>query len=219
MLSYNTMTDNDSDQESLASEGGNGEGDGNGSRGVKRGSYNSFDVGQQVRKKLPRDNGRRERNRRGGHNATPLSIRVPQGGDRLHDSGVPLRAIAPALSVSTATTVSSMSHAGCTAGSSVHDSEKCAVREYVRQEIYPKKKTVFCGKELIYGSALASKVIEHILYDRKGFYRQKKANEFSGRREAEVGFWTRNQETVRRVLKEKVNNSISRFKEQLKSKC
>ena len=130
----------------------------------------------------------------------------------------------PVLSISTAASVSSLSHGGYVTpnnGGSVHysESESSAVREYVRSEIYPKKKTIFCDEELMYGSALANKVIEFVIYAKEGLYRMKREPTFAGRKAVEVGFWTRNQETVRRVLKEKVNNSLSRFKEKLESKC
>ena len=71
----------------------------------------------------------------------------------------------------------------------------------------------------MYGSALATKVIDFIVYAKDGFYRMKRDPTFAGRKATEVGFWTQNQETVRRVLKEKANNSLSRFKEKLESKC
>ena len=101
----------------------------------------------------------------------------------------------------------------------MHYNEISAVQEYVRSDIYPKKKTFVCDTELMYGSALANNVIDYILYADDGFCRWEKAETFAGRKTVEVGFWNRNQETVRRVLKEKVNNSLSRFKEKLESKC
>ena len=129
----------------------------------------------------------------------------------------------PTLSVGTTASLSSLSHAGSNPydnGVHVsHSSEISAVREYVRSEIYPKKKTIFCDQELMYGSPLANTVIQYICYENEGYYRWKKAATYAGIKAIEVGFWTRNQETVRRVLKEKVNNSLSRFKEKLESKC
>ena len=102
---------------------------------------------------------------------------------------------------------------------SVHYSESSAVREFVRSHVYPRKKTIFCDAEVIYGSNLANKVIEFMLYSTEGFYRGKKEPLFTVRRAVEVNFWTRNQEPVRRVLKEKVNNALAHYREKMESKC
>ena len=66
---------------------------------------------------------------------------------------------------------------------------------------------------------MANSVIEYMLYAKEGFYRRKKESVFTARRAIEVKFWTRNQEAVRRVLKEKVNNALSRYREKMTSKC
>ena len=93
------------------------------------------------------------------------------------------------------------------------------MREYVRSDVYPRKKTIFCDEEEIYGSQLASRVLEHLLYVKEGFYRFQKEGSFTKRREVEVKFWNRNQEPVRRVLREKVNNALSRYRDKMESKC
>jgi hypothetical protein len=181
--------------------------------------------------------GTRNQKRRGGHDGVEVTGKHARRdgqkvGNRKDLDAAPVSSIrgrigaepVPALSVSTSehASVSSLSQGGTIPsndGLNVHYSESNAVREYVRSEIYPKKKTIFCDQEIIYGSALATKVIEYILYNKDGFYRRKKETTYAKRRTVEVAFWTRNQEIVRRALKEKVNNSLSRFKEKLESKC
>ena len=101
----------------------------------------------------------------------------------------------------------------------VHYSESSAVREYVRSDVYPRKKPIFCDEEVIYGSQLANRVIEHMLYANNGFYRLQKEVDFNKQRDVEVKFWNRNQEPVRRVLREKVNNALSRYRIKMESKC
>ena len=118
------------------------------------------------------------------------------------------------LSVSS---VSSMSQAVLPVISE-HFSESSAVREFVRGHIYPKKKTIFCEDELVFGSPLAKSVSEYMLYAKDGFYRRKRETVYEARQAVEVCFWTRNQETVRRVLREKLNNSVSRYRYRMKSK-
>ena len=65
---------------------------------------------------------------------------------------------------------------------------------------------------------MANKVIEFMLYSKEGFYREKEEPLFTVRRAVEVKFWTRNQEPVRRVLKEKVNNALARYRDKMESK-
>jgi hypothetical protein len=172
-------------------------------------------------RKLPRHDARN--NTAGGGmeraaaSVTPFRMLPPGPGGRTF--GINANGVPPALSVSSGSSVSCLSQTGFPSNNGMHNSETTAVREYVRTEIYPRKKTIFCDKELMYGSPLANNVIQHMLYANNGFYRGKKPTTFIERRSTEVGFWTRNQEIVRRVLKEKVNNSLSRFKEKLESKC
>ena len=49
----------------------------------------------------------------------------------------------PALTVSSAASVSSLSQQGCPSNHSVHYSESNAVKEYIRTDIYKHKKTIF----------------------------------------------------------------------------
>ena len=61
------------------------------------------------------------------------------------------------------------------------------MKEHIRTDIYKRKKTFFSEQELVYGSPLANKVIEFILYAKDGLYRGKKPACFTGK-SAEVKF-------------------------------
>jgi hypothetical protein len=144
---------------------------------------------------------------------TPSHKQVRQGGGTANKGSR-----VPGLHVASSTSVSSMSQVGMTMPIVEHYSESSAVREFVRGVIYPKKKTIFCNDELVFGSQLSKLVVNYMLYANEGFYRRKKEAAYSARQQVEVSFWTRNQETVRRVLREKLNNSISRFRYKMGSK-
>jgi hypothetical protein len=103
-------------------------------------------------------------------------------------------------------------------GSNMQYGEDLAVKNYVRHCIYPKKKTFFSEQEYKFGSPLAGKVINFILYDRKGHYKMEPVVDKVAKTSMEIAFWTRVRELVRKVLKEKLNNSLSRFREKFESK-
>jgi hypothetical protein len=92
------------------------------------------------------------------------------------------------------------------------------VKNYVRHFIYPKKKTFFSDKDNRYGSVLANTVINFILYDKKGHYKMKPEVDVAVKAGVDMAFWARVMDSVRKVLKEKLNNSISRFREKFESK-
>ena len=76
----------------------------------------------------------------------------------------------PGLSVMTNASISSVSNLG-SSKSSVSYNEISAVRGYVRSDIYPRKKTIFCDEEIGYGSTLSTTIIDYIMYAKNGFYR------------------------------------------------
>ena len=55
-------------------------------------------------------------------------------------------------------------------GSNVYYGEDLAVKNYVRHCIYKKKNSFSLEQEYRFGSPLAGRVINFILYDRKGHY-------------------------------------------------
>jgi hypothetical protein len=103
-------------------------------------------------------------------------------------------------------------------GNNVHYGESLQVKNYVRHFIYPKKKTFFSDKDYRYGSALANTVIDFILYNKKGHYKMKPEVDEAVKAGVDMAFWARVMDSVRKVLKEKLNNSISRFREKFESK-
>jgi hypothetical protein len=103
-------------------------------------------------------------------------------------------------------------------GTNMHYGEDGAVKNFVRQCIYPKKKTFFSEQEYMFGSALAKRVIHFILYDRRGHYKMEFLVDKVAKASMEIAFWARVVDSVRRVLKEKLNNSLSRFREKFVSK-
>jgi hypothetical protein len=103
-------------------------------------------------------------------------------------------------------------------GTNMHYGEDGAVKNFVRQCIYSKKKTFFSEQEYMFGSALACRVIHFILYDRRGHYKMEFPLDKVAKASMEIAFWARVVDSVRRVLKEKLNNSLSRFREKFVSK-
>ena len=100
----------------------------------------------------------------------------------------------------------------------MHYGEDMAVKNYVRQFIYPKKKTFFSEQEYSFGSPLAGRVIDFILSNRKGHYKMEPLVNKVTKMTMEIAFWMRVRGLVRKVLKEKLNNSLSRFREKFESK-
>ena len=123
----------------------------------------------------------------------------------------------PGLSVVASASVSSISNLG-SSEISISYNESSAVRGFVRTDIYPLKKKIFCDSEIGYGSTLARRVVESMMYDMDGFYRRKKDPSYKVRKVNEMAFWARNQQTVRKVLREKVNNSLTRYRNKMESK-
>ena len=100
----------------------------------------------------------------------------------------------------------------------VNYGEDMAVKNFVRHCIYPKKKTFFSEQEYMFGSALACRVINFILYNRRGHYKMECPLDRVAKASMEIAFWARVVDSVRRVLKEKLNNSLSRFRDKFVSK-
>ena len=146
-----------------------------------------------------------------------VQSRRPQKSSAVHSRHRGNRTGAPGLAIALETDESRM-RAVVGEGSNIHYGEDLAVKNYVRHCIYPKKKTFFSEREYRFGSPLAERVINFILYDRKGHYKMQPTIERAAKTSMEIAFWSRVMDLVRKVLKEKLNNSLSRFREKFESK-